>query len=485
MTVTHRGLSQRSVGAVELMSLGICASCPMAVLAGAVVATYAATGVVDLAPSFVLLGAALALFAVGFLAMSRDIPNAASFYAFLSHGLGPTVGVAGAAVSLLSYNVVQLSLYGLLGAIAAGTFGGPWWAWSFAAWVAIGLLGVLHIGLNTRLLVVILALQLMVIALVDTIGLLSPAEGRLDFEPLQPGNLLTSAGLGGVLAFAISSFIGFESVAVYREEAVSHRSVARACYGTIGFLSVFYAVSSWTLALAVGPTRIIDTARDPSANLPFGVLGDQYGPLLQAAGQALLLTGLFAALLSFHSVVARYIYSLARETVLPENLGNLGGTHGGVPVAGSLAQTSVAAVGIAVFAVAGADPIGTVFTWGAELTAIGILVLMICTSVAVVRYYRAQGRPLGFKLGFAPISSAIALTAVLAVSIVNMDSLTGAESGATLRWALPGVILLVAAIGVALALRIRSTNPVVYDAIGRGVPRPLAVPERALADLEM
>ena len=335
--------------------------------------------------------------------MTRDIPHAASFYAFLSHGLGPVAGLAGAAVSLLSYYVVQLSLYGLLGAISAGLFGGPWWAWALAAWLAVGFLGVLHIGLNTRLLAVILVLELVVIALVDMIGFLSPADGQLDFSPLQPGNLLSSAGLGGVLAFGIASFIGFESVAVYREEAVSHRSVVVACYGTIGFLSIFYAVSSWALALAVGPGQIIDTSRDPAANLPFGVLGDQYGPFMQAVGQALLLTGLFAALLSFHNVVTRYIYSLARETVLPSSLGTLGGAQGGVPVVGSVALTSTVAVGIGVFAIAAADPLTTVFAWGAELCSLGLLVLMICTSIAVIRYYRSQGRPLGFKLGLAPL----------------------------------------------------------------------------------
>ena len=456
----------------------------MGVIGGTVVATYATTGVVDMAPSFILLGAALGLFAVGFLELVRDIPHAASFYAFLSHGLGPAAGVAGAAVSILSYYVVQLSLYSLLGAITAGLFGGPWWAWAFAAWLAVGLLGVLHIGLNTRLLALILVLQLLIIALVDMIGLLSPAAGQVDFAPLQLGNLLTSAGLGGVLALGVASFIGFESVAVYREEALSHRSVVIACYVTIGFLSVFYAASSWTLALAVGPDQIIDTARDPAANLPFGVLGDQYGPFMQAVGQALLLTGVFAALLSFHNVVARYVYSLARETVLPASLGTLGGRQGGVPVAASVAQTSTVAAGIAVIAVSGADPL-TTLAWGAELCALGILVLMICTSLAVIRYYRAQGRPLRFKLGVVPLCSAIALTSVLVVSIANMDSITGAEYGATLRWALPGIVLLVAAAGGLLALRIRRTNPIVFSAIGHGGPRPLAVPERALANLEM
>jgi hypothetical protein len=135
--------------------------------------------------------------------------------------------------------------------------------------------------------------------------------------------------------------------------------------------------------------------------------------------------------------------------------------------------------------VVGADPLTTIFAWGAELCSLGILVLMICTSIAVIRYYRSQGRPLGFKLGFAPVASAVALAAVLVVSIVNMGSITGEESGATLRWAMPGTVLLVAGAGAVLALHLRRTNPVVYSAIGRGVPRPLAVPEHALADLEM
>src|SRR5690349_17060640 len=121
MALTHRGLSQRSVGAADLMTFGISASCPMAVLAGAVVATFAATGVIAVSPSFLILGAALALFAVGFLALSRDVSNAASFHAFLARSLGPAAGLAGAAVSLLSYNAVQVALYGLIGAVLAGT----------------------------------------------------------------------------------------------------------------------------------------------------------------------------------------------------------------------------------------------------------------------------------------------------------------------------------------------------------------------------
>ena len=178
-----------------------------------------------------------------------------------------------------------------------------------------------------------------------------------------------------------------------------HRSVVIASYVTIGFLSIFYAVSSWAMVSAVGAENIVDTARDPSANLPFGILGERYGPLVGAISVALLITGIFAALLSFHNVVGRYVYSLAREEVLPAGLGRLGGAQGGVPIAASLVQTATAAVMIMAFALSGADPLATLFPWTAELSALGILTLMTCSSVAVVRYYRRQGRTLGLQAG--------------------------------------------------------------------------------------
>jgi hypothetical protein len=109
---------------------------------------------------------------------------------------------------------------------------------------------------------------------------------------------------------------------------------------------------------------------------------------------------------------------------------------------------------------------------------------MIFTSIAVVQYYRKQGQPLGWSLGAAPVISAVALSAILAVNIANMDSILNTEITA-LRWVLPAIIVLVALLGVAVAGRIRQRRPSAYLKIGRGQPRPLAVPERVLARLEM
>jgi len=60
------GLARKSVGTPSLWFFAVGASSPMTVLAGGVIATYAATGVVGVPLSFLLLAGALALTAVSY-----------------------------------------------------------------------------------------------------------------------------------------------------------------------------------------------------------------------------------------------------------------------------------------------------------------------------------------------------------------------------------------------------------------------------------
>jgi amino acid transporter len=481
---THRGLAKHSVDTFGLTVLGISASAPMTVLVGGIVGTYAASGITGVPLSFVVLGAAMALFAVGYLAMSRDIPNTAAFYAFLAHGLGRSAGVAGAGVALLAYNAIQISLYGLIGAIAADILGGPWWTWALTFWLAVALLGVLHIQVNARVLAVVLLIQVAVVVLFDLAGVTDPTGGRLDLSSLDPGNLLTD-GVGGVLAFGVAAFVGFETIPVYREEAPNHRVVVRACLGSLLFLSLFYAFTSWAMAQTAGPEGIVETARTAGQGLPFAVLEEYYGPLAGWLGQAMLITGIFAALLSFHNVVARYVYGLAREGVLPLRLRAIGGSSDAVPIAGSLSQTVVALLTIVLFALLGADPILALFTWLSTLAALGVLGLMITTCIAATGFYRGQAQPGIWIRYVAPVGGAVALGATLVTTVFNIDSLTNSGSNTALQWVLPVAVGLAAVVGVLWSKHLEVSQPGVFAAIGRGQPKPLAVLERGLADLEL
>src|SRR4051812_8732688 len=108
-------LRRRRLGVVHIVFFTVAASAPLPLRGGGVTTTFALTGVTGVPLSFLIIAAALALFAVGYAAMSRFVANAGAFYAYIAHGLGATWAVAGAFVALISYNFIQISLYGLFG----------------------------------------------------------------------------------------------------------------------------------------------------------------------------------------------------------------------------------------------------------------------------------------------------------------------------------------------------------------------------------
>ena len=149
------GLRRRLRGAGALTFFTVSASAPMTVLAGGIMATFAVTGSKGVPLSFPILALALALFTVGYAAMSRYVSNAGAFYAYLAQGLGRAWGVSASAVALVAYNTIQIGLYGLFGVLMQGLFEGqlglwswPWWLWALVGWVLVGILGMLRVDLN-------------------------------------------------------------------------------------------------------------------------------------------------------------------------------------------------------------------------------------------------------------------------------------------------------------------------------------------------
>src|SRR4051794_3489041 len=197
------GLDRGSLTSWGMTFFTVSASAPMTVIAGAVVATFAVTGVTGVPLSFLLLMIALWPFTVGYTAMGRHVSHAGVFYAFLARGLGRIAGVAGGLLALLAYNAIQICLYGLLGASMTAFIPGaglPWWGWALIAWVIVGVLGVLHINLNAKVLAVLLVAEIAMIVLFDLAGFANPADGHVSLGGLSPANLAVS-GIGGVLAF--------------------------------------------------------------------------------------------------------------------------------------------------------------------------------------------------------------------------------------------------------------------------------------------
>lgn len=466
-------LRRRRLGVVDLVFFTVAASAPLTVLAGGIPTIFAVTGNPAVPLMFLALALALALFAVGYAAMSRHVPNAGAFYAYIAGGLGQTPAVAAAFVALVAYNAIQIGLYGLIG-LALRDFGmlvagvsAPWWGYAVAALLVVGVLGLLRIDLNAKVLAVLLTLECLVVVGYDIAAFARPAAGAVSFTGLNPAELVVP-GVGAVFAFGVAGFIGFESAAVYSEECRNpRRTVARATYIALAFTGLFYALSAWAVTVSVGTGTLQQTAAQQGPGLVFGTLDGYWGEAPAGIANVLFLTSVLAALLSFHNGIARYTFALAREGVLPAGLSRVGRSSGG-PVAGSLAQSALALVVVALFAATGGEPLLGLFTWGSGIAGLGVLLLMAGTSAAVVGFFGDHPGGLGaWQRRIAPSLAVVVLSGLVVLVVVNFDELLGPGSPGALHWLLPGLVAASATAGTTVARVLRRRRPTAYHGIGR------------------
>lgn len=473
-------LGARRLGVPALVFMIIAASAPLTVVAGGVTSNFAVTSLLGVPLSFLVLGAVLIVFSVGYSAMSQHVHNAGAFYAYVARGLGKPAGVGAAGVALLSYNAMQIGIYGLFGFALSSFLASvtgleiAWWLCALAGWVVVGLFGITKVDLSARVLGALVALEFLVVTVYDVIAVGAAPEG-VSGVGFEPGSLFTT-GVGAVLSFSIAAFMGFESGAIYNEEVKDPRTTARrATTIAIVVIAVFYAVSSWAMTVGEGPSAVVANATDQGPDLVFTFLGRFLPSWAVDIGNALFVTSLFAALVAFHNVVARYLFSMAREGTLPRALARTD-PRTAAPVAGSLTQSALALVVLVVFAAAGTGselgplyPVLTLFTWLTNMGAFGLVLLMAVTSVAVVGYFHRHRSWYGvWTRTVAPIIGAVCLLTVFGMIVANFGVLIGAQGDGVLAWLLPAIVVVPGLIGVGWALWLRTARPGVFAGIGRG-----------------
>jgi len=467
-----RALARDRLAVPAVLFFVLAGVAPLTVAAGVIPSAYATTGLTGIPAAFGVIAVILALFATGYVAMTRYITNSGAFYAFISRGLGRVVGVAAALVALLSYSFLQVGLYGAFGPNAASEAAAhlgvhaPWWVWALGAWAVITVLGLLRVDITGRVLGVLLCAEIIVILAETVSGLVSPAGGHLSFATLSPA-ALTSAGFGtfGVLAVvAVLGFVGFEQAPVLAEEARdARRTIPAATYAALGMIAVVYAGASWAMAARNGDSHVVAAAGQQGPGLLFG-LGS--GTLSQAA-QWLFLTSLFAAALAFHNCVWRYMFALGRENVLPAALGRTGGNN--IPKAASLAQSATGLAVIVAYAVAGWQPMTQLFFWLGTTGGFGVLILLALTAVAVIAFFARDPRgETAWRRLIAPALAGVLLAGIVVLAVLHYDTLLGVPAGATAAWALPTSYAAVAVIGLAWGLILKIRRPRTYAAIGLG-----------------
>lgn len=467
------GLEQRTLTVPALVVMIIAASAPLTAVAGGVTTNYAVTGMDSVPLSFLIIGATLLVFSIGYTAMSRRIPNAGAFYAYVAEGLGKAPGVGAAMIALVSYNLMQIGIYGIFGFAASSFANGmmgteiPWWVMALVAWVVVGFLGMNRVDFSVKILGIVVAAEFLVVIIYNIMAFSLAPEAP---QPEAAFNLADAVapGMGAVMAFTIAAFMGFESGTIYNEEVKDpQRTARRATMIAIIIIACFYAFSAFAVAVGEGASNVMGSSAELGPDLMF-VFFSAHAPVwFVDLANILFITSLFAALLAFHNVIARYFYAMGRGGALPSFLARTSRTTH-APVAGSMAQSSLALIVIAVFAVlsTGKEPmyiVFTMFTWMTNSAAYGLVLLMALTSFAVIGYFaRHRATESILTRVIAPLLSGLALIYVFVQIVLNFDVLLGMEEPGMLGYILQAIVILPGIIGwvIAMFLRTRTTSQV-------------------------
>jgi amino acid transporter len=262
----------------------------------------------------------------------------------------------------------------------------------------------------------------------------------------------------------VTSFAGFEATAVFREEASDpHKTIPRAAYGAILLLTVLFSSASYILICAYGPTEIISRAAADPSTVAIESIALYLGRFGGEAVAVLLCTSVFACLLALHNILARYIYCLGVDGTFPRSRAGIHARHGS-PYRASVIATIVMLLAVVAIAGAGAEP----YAGYGALTGVGgyaLLLLLILTSLAVIAFFLRRGdRSKPWKTLIAPLASFSLLSVVGFLATRNMTLLTGNVKIATILISVVGATLIA---GSLYALRLKTTKPDVYRAIGR------------------
>ncbi|MFE4421120.1 APC family permease [Streptomyces sp. NPDC056817] len=440
-TSTAATLKPNALGVLGILFFVLSAQAPLTGIAGAAPISVAIGNGAGTPAAYVLAGAMILLFSVGFVAMGRHVVDAGAFYTYIGTGLGRTAGAGSAGLALFSYCVIQAAMYGLYGSIVSGLVDHhtgldlPWWVWALATMAVVKVLGAAGIEMGARVLAVFVTAEFSILLVFGLVTLFKGGgpEGLGMTDSFSPSAALQGAP-GVAVMFAVASMFGFEATAIYGEEARNpSRTVPRATYLSVLVVTGFFALTSWMLISAYGASKASAAAGEAlasgdSTGFVFAPIAAEFGGWVNQVLPILLATSLFAGILTFHNSANRYLFSLGRDGLLPPGLCRLNSRH--APAAAGWVQTVVAVALIVPFALTGKDPVLTLFSWFSGVAVLAMMLLYLLTSVSVVVFFRRErlDRRVWNTL-VAPVLGVLGLAGAIWLILANFTTLIGGSTG--------------------------------------------------------
>lgn len=458
----NNSLKQGSLGLITVVFFVVAAASPLTGVVGALPVTYFIGNGVGVPTMFIMAGLLLLLFSAGFVTMSKYVVNAGAFYAYIVQGIGVRSGLGGLSVALLAYTSIQLAVSAMFGFFTDEFLRShwgiaiPWWVYSIIMQMVVVFLGISKVEIGGKVLGLILLLEVGVILLLDAV-IISDVPS-LTFNSFSP-EVFLSGNLGISLVFAICSFIGFEATAIYSEECKDpQKTVARATIIAVSIITLFFAITSWSLIQSIGESKLVDVAAADPGLLVYNVAVAHLGSWSIQLMSLLLITSLFAATQAFHNSLARYLFTMSRDGLVWSKMANVHPKNN-TPYISSIVQGVFIIAILALAAYVAMDPMMGIFAWGSVIASMSILILQIGVSIAVINFFRKNKQlkaPLWSTL-LAPLVAIVGMSTILVLVLQNLSTLSGIDS--PIIQLVPWFVFGCAIFGVVWAQMIQVVNP--------------------------
>jgi amino acid transporter len=282
-------------------------------------------------------------------ALARRHPEAGSYFVYIGRNFGPVAGAMAGWMMVLAYlacgvavvSGFPLFLTAFLAAIGIGT--PPVAILTVASIVFLGLVAYssytdVQISSRVGLIMEIISISIIVIITAIVVG----KHGTI-IDPKQLDiSKLPFAGITSAMAFAVFSFVGFESAATLAKESSNpHRNVPLAVMGSAAAAGTFFTVMAYFMVMgmndnagAIGGSGSPFSDMTNAAKLPWAAGVVYFAAMISA----------FACCLACLNAGSRMLYSMGRYQFLHSSMGLVHAKHK-TPYIALAFSTAVVAVG--------------------------------------------------------------------------------------------------------------------------------------------
>jgi amino acid transporter len=311
--------------------------------------------------------------------LARRHPEAGSYFVYIGRNFGPVTGALAGWLMILAYlacGIAVVSGFPLFLTAFFGAFGMtlamPWLVVCSLAFIGLVCYASYRdIKLSSR---VGLVLEVISISIIILITAFVVAKKGTVIDPVQLNiGKLPVAGIMSAMAFAVFSFVGFESSATLAKESNNpHRNIPLAVMGSAAAAGLFFTIIAYFMVLGMNDKAdVIGNSGSPfadmtnAAHLPWAAGVVYFAAMISA----------FACCLACMNAGSRMLYSMGRYQFLHSSMGLVHSTHK-TPYAAVLASAAVVCVGFLALAPQGFlnefNETGTICTYGFVVVYLGV-----------------------------------------------------------------------------------------------------------------